>query len=314
MQRIFYSRFGGPDVLQIEQAPVPEPGPGQVLLRVAGAGLNPIDFKTRSGAGFVSQALGSAFHFVPGYDLSGQVVALGEGVNDWVIGDAVFGMVNFPLAGGCYAEYAVADAGLLARAPREMPLAHAAGLGVAGLTAWQSLFDLGGLQAGERVLVLAGAGGVGHLAVQLAAWRGALVSATASPGNHEFLHRHGVAQALDYHDPAQIARSGPWDLVLDLMGGTVGEQALDWLAAGGRLVTVPTNTAAQLQEKGSQRGLDVRPIKVQTSLTQLGQLATLVDRSLLHLQVSAALPLQDAAAAHAQLEQGHVRGKLILVP
>ena len=314
MRRIFYSRFGGPEVLQLEHTAIPQPGPGQIRVRVAGIGVNPIDFKTRNGLGFVSQALGQRFHFVPGYDVSGVVDALGDGVAQWASGDAVYGMVNFPLPAGACAEFVVADAESCAHAPQSIPLAHAGGLPLAGLTAWQALFDVGGLKAGERVLVLAGAGGVGHLAVQLAAWKGARVSATASPANHEFLRRCSVTQALDYRDPAAIAQHGPWDLILDLMGGAVGEQALDWLAANGRMVTVPTNTAAQLLEKGNALGRKVMAIKVRPDTAQLCVLATLVDKGLLRLHVSAALALEEAASAHEKMERGHVKGKLILVP
>lgn len=314
MRCICYRRFGGPEVLQLDEVPLPQPGPGEIRVRVAGCGVNPIDFKTRAGLGFVSQVLGAAFTFVPGYDVSGVVDAIGEGVASHAPGAPVFGMVNFPLPAGCYAEYVVAPVTQWAAAPTAIPLAHAGGLPLAGLTAWQALFDVGGLQAGERVLVLAGAGGVGHLAVQLAAWKGAQVSATASPGNHAFLRRHGVTLPLDYHDAAAIAGSGPWDLIVDLMGGTVGEQALAWLAPGGRMVTVPTNTAAALLQAGAAAGKIVRAIKVTPDTAQLAQLAALVDQGLLTLHVSAALQLEEAASAHATLEQGHVKGKLILVP
>ena len=199
----------------------------------------------------MSQTLGQRFHFVPGYDVSGVVDALSDGVSQWAPGDAVYGMVNFPLPAGACAEYVVADAGTWARAPQSIPPGPRRWLAAFAGLAWQALFDVGGLQSGERVLVLAGAGGVGHLSVQLAAWKGASVSATASPANHDFLRRHGAALALDYRDPVAVGQHGPWDLILDLMGGAVGEQALGWLAPNGRMVTVPTNTAAQLLEKAS---------------------------------------------------------------
>ena len=314
MRCIRYSHFGGPDVLEWCEVPLPEPGPGQVRLRVAGAGVNPIDYKTRSGLGFAAQALGASFAFVPGYDVSGVVDALGEGVDDRVFGEALYGMVNFPLPAGAYSEFVVAAVSDLAPAPTRVSLAQAAGLPLAGMTAWQALFDVGQLQAGERVLVLAGAGGVGHLATQLAAWKGAHVSATASAAKHDFLRQHGVQQPLDYRDPVALQQSGPWDLILDLMGGAVGVQALDWLADGGRLVTVPTNTAAQLLERGTAAGRRVLAIRVQPSADQLGELAKWVDAGQLRLHVSATLPLRDASHAHTLIEQGHVQGKLILVP
>lgn len=313
MQCICYSRFGGPEVLELCDVELPEPGPGQVRLRVAGAGVNPIDYKTRAGLGFAAQALGSTFHFTPGYDVAGMVDATGAGVTEPALGDAVFGMVNFPLLAGAYAEFVVLAAADVVPAPARLPLAHAAGLPLAGLTAWQALFDVGQLQAGERVLVLAGAGGVGHLATQLASWKGATVSATASAANRDFLLQRGVDQPLDYSEPSW-QQAGPWDLILDLMGGSVGVMALSLLAPGGRLVTVPTNTAAQLQQAGAEQGCTVLPMRVNPDAGQLRQLATLVDAGILKLHVSATFPLRDAAAAHRQIESGRTRGKIILVP
>ena len=312
MRQIFYTRFGGPDVLQLGHAEIPEPAPGQVLLKVAGCGLNPIDFKTREGKGFVSQTLGQHFRFVPGYDVSGVVVKTGANVSAFGPGDALFGMVNFPLSAGAYADYVVADAAVLAKAPVSLALPHAGGLALAGLTAWQALFDVGALQPGESVLVLAGAGGVGHLAVQLARWKGAQVSATASAANQDFLQQLG-AQPLDYA-ANNLADHGPWDLVLDLMGGAIGAQAMQWLAPAGRMVTVPTNTAAQLLQQAQSEGRVVRDIKARVDSQQLAQMASLVDQGVLHLHVSGEFPLEQAAAAQAQLAQGHVRGKLILIP
>jgi len=314
MRSIVYSRFGGPEVLTLAQGDEPLPGPDQVRIRVAGCGVNPIDYKTRQGLGFVSQVLGTQFQFVPGYDVSGNVDAVGSAVTGLSVGEAVFGLVNFPLPAGAYADTVIAPAQELVPAPTVMPLAHAAGLPIAGLTAWQALFDIGQLQAGERVLVLAGAGGVGHLATQLAAWKGAQVSATASAGNHSFLRRHGVGHPLDYHNPAEVATQGPWDLILDLVGGNSGIAALDWLAPGGRLVTVPTNTAAQVLEAGQKAGQTVLPLKVAPLTEHLRRIAALVDQGELHLHVSAAFSLEEAATAHEQMEQGHTRGKLILVP
>lgn len=314
MRRIFYSRFGGPEVLQFEQMDVPMPAPGQVRIRVAGIGLNPIDFKTRRGLGFVSQSLGQRFHFVPGYDVSGVIDAVGEGVNERAVGSPVFGMVNFPLGAGAYADYVVVNLNECVPAPQAIPLAHAAALPLAGLTAWQALFDVGQLKAGERVLVLAGAGGVGHLATQLARWKGAVVGATASSANQAFLRRHGVKQALDYQQPDWATSAAPWQLILDLVGGEVGLQAMAGLADTGRMVTVPTNTAAQLVEQGQALGKTVLPMKVSVHPDQLRQIGSLIDHQHLHLHISGAFSLDEAATAQEQLETGRTKGKLILVP
>ncbi len=314
MRHIFYSRFGGPEVLQQAQTDLPQPGPGQLRIRVAGIGLNPIDFKTRQGLGFVSQSLGQRFHFVPGYDVSGVVDALGPDADHCKLGDAVIGMVNFPLGGGAYSEYVVAPASEWVLAPQSIALAHGAALPLAGLTAWQALFEVGRLQAGERLLVLAGAGGVGHIATQLGQWCGAHVSATASEANGDFLRRHGVSVAMDYHLASWAENQPPWDLILDLMGGAVGLQALELLADGGRMVTVPTNTAPQLLQTGETRGKTVLAMTVSPNAAHLRQLVSLVDRGHLRLHISAAFSLDEVATAHEQLESGRTRGKLILVP
>lgn len=313
MRCIRYTRFGGPEVLELHEAPLPQPGAGQVRLKVAGCGLNPIDYKTRSGLGWAAQALGSDFSFVPGYDVAGAVDAVGEGVAGVQVGDALCGLVNAPLPGGGYAEYCVAPLQDLVPAPSVLSLAHAAGLPLAGLTAWQALFDAGRLQPGERVLVLAGAGGVGHLATQLARWKGARVSATASAANRDFLLQHGVDQPLDYAQPGW-EQAGPWDLVLDLVGGAAGLQALDGLAPGGRLVTVPTNTAAQIAGRGGELGKTVLGVLVRPQREALLQLVALVLMGQLQLHVSTTFPLEQAAAGHRQLESGRTRGKLVLVP
>lgn len=314
MRRVFYSRFGEANVLEVEKFDQASPGSGEVGIQVVGCGLNPIDFKTRLGHGFVSQQLGDNFHFVPGYDVSGFVDRIGEGVNKNWLGKAVFGMVNFPFAAGGYADSVLAPISDLQAAPHGIPLAHTAALPLASLTAWQALFDIGELQIGERVLILAGAGGVGHIATQLAHWKGAFVGATASQKNLQFLRDCNVDIALDYHNKETSEVVQPWDLVIDLMGGKIGESALYQLADGGRMVTVPTNTAEQVIAKGRQMGKTVLPIKVVPNTEQLKQIAILVDSQKLNVTVSHRYRLENAAEAQRTLETGHVRGKVILEP
>ena len=313
MRRIFYSRFGGPEVLQLEHTAIPQPGPGQIRVRVAGCGVNPIDFKTRSGLGFVSQTLGQRFHFVPGYDVSGVVDALSDGVSQWAPGDAVYGMVNFPLPAGACAEYVVADAGTWARAPQSIPWPTPvvcrlrASLPGRRCSMWVACNPVSGF----------GAGGCGRC-------RPSFCSACCMERRQRERHRIAGQSRFSASSRCRIgtglsrSRSGwaawPWDLILDLMGGAVGEQALGWLAPNGRMVTVPTNTAAQLLEKASGMARKVLAIKVQPDIAQLAQLATLVDNGQLRLHVSAALALEEAASAHEKMQQGHVKGKLILVP
>lgn len=313
MQAIYYQQFGDADQLHYGVLPSPVPQPGQVLVKVAGCGLNPIDVKTRAGKGFVAAQLGETFCFVPGYDVSGTLMDSMAGL---VPGAPVVGMVNFPLGAGACAEYCAADAGCLVAAPSRIPLADAAGLPLAGLTAWQGLFEHGASNgrglAGQRLLVLAGAGGVGHIAVQLGVWTGATVGATASVGNHPFLASLGVQHCLDYRDQATLVNSGPWDLILDLVGGDTGLAALDCLAVDGLMLTVPTLTAATLMAAGEAKGLQVAGYTVQPNSVQLQQLVELVDQGVLNLHVSQRFSLNQASAAHRLVEAGHVKGKVIL--
>ena len=314
MRALYYSEFGDADCLQLGDLPVPAVGADEVLVKVAAAGLNPIDVKTRAGKGFVAAQLGESFRFVPGYDLAGTVATASDA---FAAGTPVIGMVNFPLAengkgAGACAEYCVVAPESLVAAPNRIELAQAAALPLAGLTAWQGLFQHGALKAGQRLLVLAGAGGVGHLAIQLGRWAGAEVGATASAANQDFLRTLGAQVCLDYAQPEALVAAGPWDLILDLMGGEVGRQALDWLAVDGLMLTVPTITAAELVAAGEAQGKRVQGYTVQPNTDQLSQLVALVDQGALNLHISHRLPLAQGAEAHRLLESGHTKGKVIL--
>ena len=304
MRRIFYSRFGGPEVLQLEHGHSPawprtDPGPGGRLRCESHRFQNP------QWTGFCVPNPRPAFSFVPGYDVSGVVDALSDGVSQWAPGDAVYGMVNFPLPAGACAEYVVADAGTWARAPQSIPLATPvvcrlrASLPGRRCSMWVACNPVSGFWCWRVRASFCSA----------CCMESASVSATASPANHDFLRRHGAALALDYRDPVAVGQHGPWDLILDLMGGAVGEQALGWLAPNGRMVTVPTNTAAQLLEKASGMARKVLAIKVQPDIAQLAQLATLVDNGQLRLHVSAALALEESRQCSRKNAAGSREGK-----
>ncbi|HSH58956.1 MAG TPA: NADP-dependent oxidoreductase [Acidimicrobiales bacterium] len=171
--------YGGPEVVRYEEAPVPEPAAGEVLVRVHAAGVNPVDWKTRSGGGQADK-IGEQFPLVLGWDVSGTVEEVGPDAADWAVGDEVFGLLRFPQPGQTYAEYVAAPARELAAKPRRLSHADAATMPLAALTSWQALFEVGNLEAERTALVHAAAGGVGHLAVQLARWKGARVLGTAS--------------------------------------------------------------------------------------------------------------------------------------
>lgn len=314
MHRIVYEAFGEAEVIHLARAPVPEPGPREVRVRVAGAGLNPIDWKTRRGLGFVAQQIRDRLPWTPGFDISGTVVAVGEGARRWTVGDRVCGLVGFPAAGGGYAEQIVVAEDSLCRVPENLDLVPMGALPLAGLTAWQGLFEHGGLKPGAKILIHAAAGGVGHLAVQLAKTVDAHVIATASDENADFLTGLGADEVIDYQREDFLEACYGLDLVLDLVGGEVGKRSAQCLGEHGMLVTVPTNTAADVKAEAEKLGLQAINYTVRPDTEQLEALLDYAVAGELQVHIEAEYHLGDAAAAQRRLEDGHVRGKLILVP
>src|SRR5690349_18882636 len=241
MRAIVQHSFGGPEVLEIEDRPVPEPIATEVRVRVQAAGVNPVDWKTRSGLGAAAKA---GLPLTVGWDVSGVVDAVGTGVTRFAVGDPVFGMPWFPQPASAYAEYVTAPSRHFARRPDALDAVEAGGLPLAGLTAWQSLVDCANVQPGQRVLVHAGAGGVGHLAVQIAKARGAHVIATASAAKHDLLAGLGVDEAVDYRSQKFEEVVEPVHVVYDLIGGDVSQRSLDVLRPDGIMITLPSAAAA----------------------------------------------------------------------
>lgn len=312
MRHVTYDHFGDADVLQLTHSEIPEPDAGQALIRVHGAGLNPIDWKTRKGLGFAARQIEHSLPWTPGYDVAGEVVAVGESVTTLAPGDRVMGMIGFPSAGGAYAEYALAGADELAIVPEELDLVSAGALPLAALTAWQGLFEAGKLESGQKVLIHAGAGGVGHFAVQFALARGAHVIATASAGNRDFLAELGVHEVIDYHSSDVAEECYGLDLVLDLVGGDTGKRSLHCLGESGVLVTVPTITADEIISTAEGMGLRAHGITVRPDVFHLEEIAELIEDGDVHIHIEEAFPMEQVADAHRQLEAGHVRGKLVL--
>lgn len=309
MKAIQIHEFGPPEVLTFEDVARPEPGPGEVLVKVHAAGVNPVDWKVRSAVSPLAQRYKDAFPLILGWDVSGVVAGMGETGVDFEIGDEVFGLVRFPELGRTYGEYLTAPAGHLALKPRGLDHIHAAALPLAALTAWQALFEVGDLQAGQRLLVHAAAGGVGHIAVQLAKWRGAYVIGTASARHFDLLRRLGVDEVIDYSATRFEEVVHEVDMVLDPMSGET--RALSWqvLKKGGILVSIlsgidPATAAAHDVRWGY---LLVRPDRA-----QLTELAGLADAGHLRPSIDAVFHLVDAVRAHARGEQWHTGGKIVL--
>ncbi|WP_286240600.1 NADP-dependent oxidoreductase [Neptuniibacter halophilus] len=310
MKAIQISQFGAEDALNYTELAKPELNPGEVLVRNRAAGVNPIDWKTCAGGG-AAPFIGE-LPFVPGWEFAGTIEAVAADVSEFTPGDEVFGCIRFPERAGCFAEYLTAPADQISLRPQGLPAEAAAGLSLAGLTAWQALFDKGHLHASQQVVILGGAGGVGHLAVQLAKWMGARVITTASAENHEFLKQLGADLVIDYHIENILDHVNNVDLVIDGIGGDVGVDALRCVKPGGTLVTLPSVTKDQVIEAGRAMKVKVEPIRVENNIEQLDRLAGLYADRKLQLQIAATYPLEKTAEAFAASKTGRTRGKLIL--
>ncbi len=307
MKAIRVHRLGGPEVLELDEVAEPVPAPGEVSIRVHAAGVNPVDCKTRRNA--APAGWGQALPFIPGWDVAGVVQQVGSEVTAYRPGDEVFGMVAFPQPGRAYAEATVSPATDLAAKPAALDALHAAAAPLAALTAWQALFDGAALAAGQRVLIHAAAGGVGHLAVQLAKWRGAHVIGTASGRNLDFVRGLGADEVIDYTRTPLAGAVSDLDLVLDPMGGETRAQSWPLLKPGGLLVSI---VGAPDPQAAADHGVRALGIFVHTSGSQLGEIAALLGSGTLRPHLDRVYPLADAAAAHRQVEEGHVRGKVVL--
>jgi len=306
MKAVCIYSYGGPEVLVYEDAPRPHPDDGEVLIRVHAAGINPVDWKIREG--HLKEMLHHTLPLVLGWDVSGVVEALGSGVTRLKVGDEVFSRPDIS-RDGAYAEFIVIKESEVALKPRSVDHLHAAALPLAGLTGWQSLFDAGGLLAGQRVLIHAAAGGVGHVAVQLAKWKGAHVIGTAAARNHDFLRKLGVDQVIDYDTERFEEAMQPVDLVFDTMGGEIQQRSWKVLKRGGILVSVISPPSAEV---AAAHGARQAFVFTQPNAAQLAEIAKLADAEKLKAIVETILPLSDATRGQELSERGHTRGKIVL--
>ncbi|MDX3102756.1 NADP-dependent oxidoreductase [Nonomuraea angiospora] len=309
MKAISQDVLGGPEVLKTVEVERPVPGPTEVLVRVEAAGLNPTDWKTRAGGGFLRDEL----PFVLGYDVSGVVEDSGVGQALYKPGDEVFGMLKYPDRHGAFAEYVTAPSRHFVRKPAAVDHVQAAGIPLAGLTAYQALVDVAGLKGGQRVLIHAAAGGVGHLAVQIAKARGAYVIGTASAAKHEFLRGLGADELIDYRneDFAEVVRDV--DVVLETIGGDYGLRSLRTLRKGGTIVSlVLSDLSPELHRQAAELGIRSEGMLVEPDHAAMRALAALVEAGRLRVEIAAALPLAEAAKAHELGETNRVTGKIVL--
>jgi len=306
MNAIRIHNYGGPEVLQYEDAPCPRVKNGQVLIRVHAAGVNPLDWKVRSGSlnGFIQHKL----PLIPGWDASGVVENVGPGVSRFKKGDEVFAMAD-PTRDGAYADYVAVRGTALAIKPKSLHHVRAAATPVSALAAWQSLFDLGQLQFGQRILIHGGSGGVGHFAVQLAKWKGAYVLATASSNNQQLLRELGADEAIDYTTQKFEDVAHNIDIVLDTIGGETQERSWLVLNKGGALISL---VQLPSEEKANRFGVRGITSSVQPDGAQLRAIAKLIDSAKLRPAIDRILPLSEARRAHELSQNGHARGKIVL--
>lgn len=308
MRAVRQESLGGPDVLEITEVPRPEPEPTEVLVRVTAAGVNPVDWKTRANGGYLGDP-----PFTVGWDVAGVVEELGFGVTRFAVGDRVFGMPAFPREAGAYAEYASSRSRQLAAIPDGLSDVEAAALPLGALIAWQALVDTAHVGPGQRVLIQAAAGGVGHLAVQIAKAQGAHVIGTARADQHDFVRELGIDEAIDYtqQDVGQTVRD--IDVVLDLVGGETGLRSLPVLRDGGLLISVPSSADVEALRQAASDRIRVTGILVEPDRTGMEAIAALVDRGALRVHVAKTFPLTEAARAHELGESGRTGGgKLVL--
>ncbi|MFD5249510.1 NADP-dependent oxidoreductase [Amycolatopsis sp. NPDC058340] len=309
MRAISQNRLGGPEVLELVDVERPVPGPTQILVRVHAAGVNPVDWKTRETGGI--GPMGDP-PFILGWDVSGVVEEVGAGASLFSPGDEVFGMPSFPFQAGAYSEYVAAPSRHFARKPSTLDHVHAAAVPLAGLTVWQSLVDTADIQPGQRVLIHAAAGGVGHLAVQIAKARGAYVIGTASAAKHEFLRRLGADELVDYRTTDFAEEVRDVDVVLDTIGLEYGPRSLKTLRRGGRLVQLTRTNDERLPELAEAAGVTAGFTLAEPDRAGLLALAGLVDSGRLKPTIDTVFPLEEAAKAQELVAAGKTTGKVVL--
>jgi NADPH:quinone reductase-like Zn-dependent oxidoreductase len=306
MKAVRMHGYGGPEVLRYEDEPRPEAAEGEVLVKVHAAAVNPVDWKIR--AGYMRGFREFPIPFVLGWDFSGVIEEVGPGVTGWKAGDEVYARPDL-WRNGAYAEYIAVRASEIQRKPKTLDHAHSAAIPLAALTAWQAMFDAAQLQAGQKILIHAAAGGVGTFAVQLAKWKGAYVIGTASTRNHGLLRQLGADELIDYNTTRFEDTVKDVEVVLDSMAGDTRERSWQVLKKGGILVSILGQPS---QEKAKEHGVRAAGVFVQPNPAELQELANLVDSGKVRPIIEAVLPLADAARAHEMNQTEHTVGKIVL--
>lgn len=315
MRAVYYNTHGSVDVLSIGELPVPSPGPDEVLVQVAAAGVNPIDRRLR--AGELTEYIERTFPVVPGWDLAGKITAIGDNVEGWHVGDEVSGLAfTWSIQHGTYAEFAPVNASSIAAKPKSLSFVQAAALPLVSLTAWQSLAEFAALKPGQSVLIEAGAGGVGSVAISMAKHLGATVYTTASAKNADYVRKLGADYVIDYtqENYVDVIRQREPNGIDAVLAAILDEQnigaALELVKPGGTVAYM--NNEPPESNLIAEKNIKTEFIHHRPDGESLGELLTLFDAGKLQVPDITTMPLEQAVDAQKQSESGRTRGKLVL--
>lgn len=302
MKAIVINEYGNNDIVNYTDMVCPEPKAGEVLIKVKTAGVNPVDWKIRNGAG---ERMGLKLPIMLGGEIAGVIEKVGQEVNDFKVGDTIYGMVKV----GGFAEYVVAKTSDIAHKPKSIDSIQAAAIPLAGLTAWQAIFDLAHLERGQRILITGASGAVGSLAVQFAKAKGAYVIGMASGNNEEFVRGLGVDEFIDHTKQNFEEILSDLDVVFDTVGGDVFERAHQTLKKGGFLVTA---VVFPNEEKAREFGIEIARVFCKPNANELAIISELVESGSVKARISKVFPLSEIKEALDLSESGHANGKVVL--
>lgn len=310
MEAIILKDFGGVENLEPAEVAVPTPGPGEILVGVRAISINPVDIKTRNGKAMAS-LLGKEKPMILGWDIAGEV--LQSAIPKFRTGDRVFGMVNFPGIGRAYAARVAAPASQLALMPDTISFPEAAAATLAALTAWQALTTHATIKRGDRVLIHAGSGGVGHFAIQMARHLGAYVLTTTSAQNGDFVLGIGANEFIDYRRVPFEEAAGEIDFVLDTLGDDYIDRSLKTMKKGGTLISLPSGKNDSVSAKAGAVGMNGSSMMVKSSGTDMERIAELLSTGAIKSHIADTFLLKEMQKAHLQIETKRTRGKVVVL-
>ncbi len=311
MKALVLETPGSVENLVLSNIDMPKISENEVLVQVKAISINPVDVKTRQGKGMYGR-LKEISPLILGWDISGVVVETGSAVTEFLVGDEVFGMVNFPGHGQAYAEYIAAPASQLSVKPADVSHEEASAATLAALTAFQALTTHANVRPGQKVLIHSAAGGVGHFAVQMAKNLGAYVIGTSSAANKDFVLSLGADEHIDYQTQKFEDVVKDADFVLDTIGGDNMDRSLETIKPGGILITIPSGMAESISEKAQARGINGFFFLVSSNGDDMKSVADLLSKGIVKAHVSQTFPFEEMGQAHLQVESGKTKGKVVV--